>query len=499
MSRRGPQPRTAEPDDEPSRSLPGRRGPAAVEPDLRRAFGLEPGDVESVAHPPSGLVGAAAGSTIAVAPDVSPLEARLVTAHELAHVVDANGGPGAELRADRLATRALSGRRAAVGGPGRDRTGSLQLQGCSKKSAADRARAALDRFAAMSAPEQEAFVAANYRSGSYSGTIRTHLEALPAEERVGRYRDTIRRVLQLVERQEVRGSTGLSDAQMATRQAAFMDAEALADAQAATGSSAPSAAQQQQAHQQTVQTMVLPARSTNRWSALPAPPDPAQANFRARAANAIRLIVARAAVVAPELHIQARHLHFDPIAIDGAADTRYAEYDRANNRLNFGMDFTDAAMANADYVMGTVVHEVFGHGEYGGIGDSYALSIYTAARPQATQALSAAQRGGSATSTERFAFGYQGTEIYSELRESQYDVRAPAGSGITQSDRATVDVRRRVGLIKENWEGTIARGMLRGMYARFALDPRLTPAALQIFRDAVDHHFPGERLLDARP
>ncbi|MBK5221613.1 MAG: hypothetical protein JJE52_01795 [Acidimicrobiia bacterium] len=483
------------------RGLGRRLPPESIDADLRRAFGLYHDDVQITDTPPPHLMGAAQGDTVALAPEArgSSLLARAVAAHELAHLADRGGGGDHETRADSLATAALSGQQVANGAGPRSTRG-LELHGCDRpKSAADRARAGLDRFAAMSVADREAFVAANYRSGSYAGTIRTHLEALPAAERVGRYRDTIRQVLQLVERQEVRASTGLTDAQMAARQATFMDAEALADAQAATGSAAPSAADVQQAQQLSTAQLSLPSRATNRWSALPSPPDPAQADFRARAATAVARIVARAAVVAPELGITAARMHFDPVAIDGAADTRYAEYDRRNNRLNFGMDFTDAAMADADYVVGTVVHEVFGHGEHGGIGDDYALQIFTAARPLTTMAYSAAERAAAPSSSDRFGFGYQGTEIYSELREAQFVVAAPSGAGVVQGDMPANDVRRRVGLIKDKWEADVARGLLRGMYARFALDPRITPAVLQLYVDAVDHHYPGENLLAARP
>lgn len=474
----------------------------AVPAGLSRRFALRPGEPVVRDGPPPGMLGAARGNEIALGPEAraDELLGRVVAAHELAHLQDMSAGSEVEdeRRADRTAVDVLLGREprsepGAIVSP-------LRLRGCKKPpAAADRARAALDQFAAMSAADQATFVATHYRSGSYAGTIRSHLEALPAEERTGRYRDTIRTLLQLVQRQEVRASTGMTDAQMAGRQATFMDAEALAAAQAATGSATPTPAQQSQAHQQSVQQLNLPARTTNRWDALPPPPDPAQANFRLRAASAVTGIVNRAAVVAPELHITAAHLHFSPETIDRATDSRYAEYDSANNRLNFGMDFTDAATSNPDYVMGVVVHEVFGHGEYGGIRDSYELELYGQARPLATGALTAAERAAPLTSSERFGYGYQGTEIYSELREAQYDVRAPAASGVVQGDRAVDDVRNRVGLIKDKWEGTVARGILRGMYARFALDPRITPSALQLFVAAVDHHFPGENLLAPRP
>jgi hypothetical protein len=62
------------------------------------------------------------------------------------------------------------------------------------------------------------------------------------------------------------------------------------------------------------------------------PPDPAQAAFRTRAADTVTRIVNRAGTVAPELRITVAHLHFSQETIDWAADTRYAEYDSANNR-----------------------------------------------------------------------------------------------------------------------------------------------------------------------
>ena len=481
--------------DGPERPDLGRRlARSAVSADLLGQFGVDEGEVAFYDRPPAGLAGAAWGRSVALAADATgdSLHARAIQAHELAHV-QLGGG---EESADRSAVAALSG-----GGPHRQGaigTG-LALRGCRRVSAADEARQVLDLFAAMPGAAQEAFVAANYRSGSYAGLIRSRLEALPEEERTGKYRDTIRRLLQLVERQEVRASTGKTDAQLATAQAAFMDAEALAAAQAATGSAAPPPTAVQSAHQTSVQQLNLPPRTTNRWDALPPLPDPAQALFRVRAATAVAGIVARATVVAPELKLNAGHLHFSPETIDRATDTRYAEYDAPNRRLNFGMDFTDAAVANPDYVLGVVVHEIFGHAEHGGIGDSYALQLYGAARPQATGALSAAARAAPMTSSEKFGFGYQDTEIYAELREAQYDKRAPAAAGITQGDAPREDVLARVGLIKEKWAPDIARGLLRGMYARFALDPRITPAALRLFVDAVNTHFPGENLLAPRP
>jgi len=424
-----------------------------------------------------------------------PLLARVVSAHELAHVLAESHGSelDQERGADALALRVLSGLRPGAPGLARASRG-LRLRACREsQSPADRARRALDAFAAMSPAEQQAFVARHYTSGSYGGQIRTHLEALSPAERTGKYRDTIRRILQLVERQEVRASTGMNDAQMAIAQAAHMDAQARATAAAAAHGPAPTPAQIQQAHRQSVQAMNLPPRPVNRWAALlPAQ----QATYRAKAATAIANIVSRAAARAPELGITASHLHFAPNAIDGASDARFAEYDDRNHRLNFGMDFTDTALVNPDFVLGSVVHEVFGHAEHGGIGEDYALELYRSARPHSTAALSPADRAGPLSRAERFGFGYQGTEIYAELREAQYFVAAPAG--FKQGDDPAVDVRERVGLIKEKWDPTVARGLIRGLYARFALDPRITPAALRLFVDAVNHHFPGENLLDPR-
>src|SRR5690606_16805566 len=101
------------------------------------------------------------------------------------------------------------------------------------------------------------------------------------------------------------------------------------------------------------------------------------------------------------------------------------------------------AIADPDYVVGTVVHEVSGHGEHGGVSDDYALQIFTAARPLTTMAYSAAERAAPPSSSDRFGFGYQGTEIYSELREAQFVVAAPSGSGVVQGDMPANDIRHR--------------------------------------------------------
>jgi len=454
---------------------------------------------------------------------------RLVLAHELAHIAlgATADGRGDERAANQATLEVLAGRTLQRRAP----SGGLALRGCEwladllgpspapspaakapppptldpgAAPSRDDVAALLDRFETLSAAEQETVVANAYTPGSFGGHIRTGLDALNPEDWTGRYRDTIRRILELVEQIEVRASSGMSDTDMAIAQASWMDTPNPAAA-------APTPAQAQARRQSTTSSGNLPSRPTNRWT------DPAtnQATYNAAVADVEAAVVAHGTSVAPELGITTSHMHFDPNAIEGASDTRVAEYDRANNRLNYGMKFlerVDPALPGGhggspmvpEKVIGLVIHEVFGHGEYGGIGDSYALDIYTDAFSRTSTSTTAAERAAGPTSDDRFAYGYQGTEIYSELREFQYRTGAnPLG------DTPANDIRRRVGLIgskasgsyssDSQWPEDLAKAFLRGMYARFALDPRITAAALQVYRDAVDHHFPGENVLATTP
>jgi hypothetical protein len=51
--------------------------------------------------------------------------------------------------------------------------------------------------------------------------------------------------------------------------------------------------------------------------------------------------------------------------------------------------------------------------------------------------------------------------------------------------------RWHVGLIKRQWEPRVGQALLRGLYRRLVLDPRITAAALHAFERSVRAHYTG--------
>lgn len=84
--------------------------------------------------------------------------------------------------------------------------------------------------------------------------------------------------------------------------------------------------------------------------------------------------------------------------------------------------------------------------------------------------------------------------MYSLMREVEYYTpNAP-------KDRAALDsinydpaptIASRVGLIKAQFEPRVARSIVRGLYQRYRMDPRLVPAALTAFTNGVKSSFPA--------
>ncbi len=85
--------------------------------------------------------------------------------------------------------------------------------------------------------------------------------------------------------------------------------------------------------------------------------------------------------------------------------------------------------------------------------------------------------------------GHPDYSLYAEMREAQYLAGTAQADDV--GDAPAVDISNRVGLILGHWDPAIAGGLLRGLYARFALDPRITPAALQLYLQAVEAQSPG--------
>ena len=157
-----------------------------------------------------------------------------------------------------------------------------------------------------------------------------------------------------------------------------------------------------------------------------------------------------------------------------------------------GESFTMAATANPAYALPTVVHELWGHNDYGAYGAGgveLGLTVYDQA---AAKMPGYTQPTGDARTSELDAYAYQETEIYSLMREvPYYTPNAPKDTAKLDSinyDPAPT-ISSRIGLMKQQFAPKVAISLAHGLYQRFKIDPRLDPKALKAFEDGVRQNF----------
>lgn len=419
-----------------------------------------------------------------------------VVAHELAHALGAGTEEGAERAATAARTR-LHGH----GGPAPEGLGpqsrgrSLALHSCSRGPSkaqraldgaipftADLARDALSEYRALSDADRQSAVDKYYASGA----IQNLLAALPADDASGPFNDVVQDILRRVQRSAAVASaqaSGLAtESNMVVAQSTHMEAENLALAQAATGLAAPSPAQvSAQQVTQVAQTSIPPSSSVL---------TPVQVFTHAAAAYAaVVSVVSYAKVHHPDLHLTTADFKVDIEGLEnrGAGVIAYGEVVDGRNVATVGRTFTRFVQANPAYALSVVVHELHGHPEYGPYstpGSEYGLELYDRA---ARLMPGYVQPTGAARTSEIDAYGYQETEIYSLLRSLPYHTPLAAKDAALQAGYVDPEptVVGRLQLIQSQWEARVAKALVRGMYERFRLDPRLTPAALAAFKRSV--------------
>ena len=309
----------------------------------------------------------------------------------------------------------------------------------------------------------------------------------------GRFEAPLRDLLQRTQRAGALASahtSGLaSEAAMAQRQANFMYARNRASAAAAqpVGGPPPSQAQIAAQQQAQVEQTSIPIQTQTLT-----PQREAQLTTQANAA--VAAFVTWCAGAHPDLHITASHFRVAVREVFDRGEAIIAFADQGGApRCVVGEAFAQAAGANPAYALPTVVHELWGHNEYGPYGDpgtEYGLELYDRA---AARMPGYTQPTGQGRTSEVDAYAYQETEIYSLLREVEYYTpNAPQH----QTALANINydpapaIADRIGLIKQQWEPRLARAMVRGLYQRFRIDPRLVPAALTAFQNGVRQNFP---------
>ena len=193
----------------------------------------------------------------------------------------------------------------------------------------------------------------------------------------------------------------------------------------------------------------------------------------------------------PELGLTARHLRAEARGIFERGAGIVAMTDPPHLRAAVGDAFMQMVAANPAYALPTVVHEVWGHNTYEGMGTTYGLDLYDASarrmpgyvRPRA---------GSDARVSEEDNYGYHETEMYSLMREVPYYVaNAPADSALDSMNYDPApEIQNRMQLIKDAFEARVARALVRGLYLRFQADPTINGAAFAAFTTAVVNVFP---------
>jgi hypothetical protein len=357
----------------------------------------------------------------------------------------------------------------------------------------DDAKSALDAYKKMPAATRRVRLESAFKDGTLAKLMR----AVPQEAAINTYPDELREMLRFVEEASTRAESGMSDDQMADVQAKFETAEAkkkaAADAAAKAPKDAPppapTPADVEKARQEQVAKTSIDPVKTATWDSM----DKAtQADWKKRGKAASDAVVALAAKDHPELKLTAANFEADFAAIEkrGAGVLAFASGSGAHPVAVFGYDFVRAAEADPAYVLGTVVHEIFGHREFGPYGSEYDLKLFDQAQSKIAGYVKPPP-GSTARGTEIDAFAYQETEIYALLRSLPYSksvAEKDAGKGLVGYEPAAW-AKERIAIIKSQWEPKLAMALVRGLYQRLLLDPRISAPAIEAFRDGVKSAF----------
>lgn len=359
------------------------------------------------------------------------------------------------------------------------------------------ARKALDIYKALSGAERQKAFEKFYPGGNITSLLR----AVTAEDAASRYRNEIGELLRWVEEAETRKTSGLTDDKMAEVQAKFKIAEATKEAQAKLDAKAPKDAPRPKASakdiedarkEQVHKTSIAPTLVT-KWDKMPKAD---QDKWVKRGEAVVKKLVDLAAKSHPELKLAERDFLADFADVEGRGRGVLAQGKPkvgGGSLAAFGFAFVEAAEANPAYVMSVVVHEIFGHPEYGKYGTEYHLNLFDKAQAKIPGYTKPAT-GTKERTAEIDAYAYQETEIYSLLRSLPYHTplaAADKGKGLVSIDPAST-VAARLGIMKRQWEPKLAVAIVRGLYQRLLQDPRITASAINAFRAGVKTNFPAE-------
>jgi hypothetical protein len=453
----------------------------------------------------------------------TPLGDALI-AHELAHVVQQQGGEELgrssapsdsrlEAEADSAAGNALQ---VLHGGPPQPRglrpalRAGLQLQRCKSPAPAaakdagapakppapppvfdaagaasqPAAHAALEAYRKLSPADRRVQFDAAYKAKLLAPV----LKALGADEASSKFPDEVRELLMWVQEEETRAFSGKSDAQMADEEAKWVYAKNKKEAEKKSGGKPVTDVDiaKETKEQQEKQSYHHPMPKT-RYDSLTAKQ---KTDWDARAAKAIAAMVAYANAHHPEVKINAASLVWDPNAIDGNAPGAFAQ-GRGAGTASVGFEFVEAVETDPAYAMSTVVHELFGHPEFDAPGGNYHLRLFQQAAAKIPGYVSNPD-------AEETSYGYHESEIYSLVRERPYWTAVSAADAKKHPVVASSDYDPGQGMgwqldaIISEWEPSLAKAIIHGLYKRFEMDPRVVPVGLNAFSDQIKLKFPAD-------
>lgn len=190
----------------------------------------------------------------------------------------------------------------------------------------------------------------------------------------------------------------------------------------------------------------------------------------------------------PTLGLTAAHLRADGRGIFERGAGIVAMTDPPHLRAVVGDAFMQMVAANPAYALPTIVHEVWGHNTYEGMGSTYGMDLYDAAARRMPGYRRPTGRG---RTSESDNYGYHETEMYSLMREVPYYVaNAPADSALDSMNYDPApEIQNRMQQIKDAFEARVARALVRGLYLRFQADPTINGAAFAAFTTAVVNVF----------
>ncbi len=431
-------------------------------------------------------------------------DSRRLISHELAHVAQQRVGKEQELDWMEESELALKPRES----PLLARPGAPQRGDCPGKTKAQKAyeklkrgealtkgeaRSILDAYKGLNSDEQYKMIRDIYSYQAKTPPIQLLLGSLSEKDRFDTYAGTIKSMLfkvQWVATQGAAGGTGWGD--MAKKQGAFMEAEAQAEAlkekQAAAkakGDPIPtkvSSKETREAHEKAVaESSIAKAPVKTEWDAVVDKP-----TWFTNAVAVRKKVVAACAKKAPHLKIKKTDITLDP---DKIAKRGKDIFSLSGRPMTVGISFIKTAEANADYVVGSVLHEIHGHPLHGGLVEGLEWKLYEESTKHFPSYVKPGDRG-----QEHDLYGYIGTEIFSEMMEADYSVpisKADKAKGIRGSDSPKGNIEERIGTLKKHYEPSIAKSLALGLWERFRIDPRLSASSLTLYKNAVNLHFPG--------